>query len=168
MMSTSYLLGEVMPLSQMPLNTYKYQRDHNLCNIIHLIYLGDDESCDDQVGSTTTITNTLDPYDHIYQNIPDSTHKLEPKPDCKHCGAKRFQYELDGFCCRSGKIKLAHSEPPLELQRLYTSLDPDAVHFRDNIRYFNGYFSFTTLGVSLDDKYTNMKSGVHTIVFKAR
>lgn len=28
--------------------------------------------------------------------------------------------------------------------------------------YFNGHFSFTTLGVSLDDKYTNMKSGVYT------
>jgi hypothetical protein len=125
-MSTLYLLGEVMPLSQMPLNTYKYQTDYNPCNIIHLIYPGDDERCDDQVGSTTTITNTLDPYDHIYQNISDSTHKLEPKPDCKHCGAKRFQYESDGFCCRSVKIKLAHIEPPLKPQRLYTSLDRDA------------------------------------------
>jgi hypothetical protein len=123
---------------------------------------GDDGDCDNQVGSTTMVTNTPDPYDRVYQNIPDSTHKLEPRPDCKHCGAKRFQYEPDGFCCRFGKIKLVHSEPPLELQKLYTSPGPDAVHFRDNIRYFNGHFSFTTLGVSLDNKYTNMKSGVYT------
>ncbi|XP_048551207.1 uncharacterized protein LOC125530835 isoform X1 [Triticum urartu] len=87
---------------------------------------------------------------------------LTPKPDCNHCGAKRFQYETSGFCCRSGKINLAHSEPPLELQMLYTSSDPNAVHFRENIRYFNGHFSFTTLGVSLDNRYTNMSSGVYT------
>ncbi|XP_044354828.1 uncharacterized protein [Triticum aestivum] len=87
---------------------------------------------------------------------------LTPKPDCNHCGAKRFQYETSGFCCRSGKINLAHSEPPLELQMLYKSSDPNAVHFRENIRYFNGHFSFTTLGVSLDNRYTNMSSGVYT------
>jgi hypothetical protein len=86
---------------------------------------GDDGDCDNQVGSTTMVTNTPDPYDRVYQNIPDSTHKLEPRPDCKHCGAKRFQYEPDGFCCRFGKIKLVHSEPPLELQKLYTSPGPD-------------------------------------------
>jgi hypothetical protein len=85
------------------------------------------------VDSIVVENNTPDPYDLVHENIPDSTHKLEPRPDCKHCGAKRFQYEPDGFCCRSGKIKLAHSEPPLELQRLYTCPDPNVVHFRDNI-----------------------------------
>ncbi|XP_073363567.1 uncharacterized protein [Aegilops tauschii subsp. strangulata] len=35
-------------------------------------------------------------------------------------------------------------------------------HFRENIRFFNGHFAFTTLGVSLDENYTNMKSGVYT------
>src|SRR4051812_42280828 len=110
-----------------------------------------------------TVDNIVpDPYDRIYQNIPESTHTLAPKPDCKHCGAKRFEYETNGFCCQSGKIKLAQSDPPLELQMLYTSSDRDAVYFRDNIRYFNGHFSFTTLGVSLDNRYTNMRSGVYT------
>uniref|UniRef100_A0A453CJP8 Helitron helicase-like domain-containing protein n=1 Tax=Aegilops tauschii subsp. strangulata TaxID=200361 RepID=A0A453CJP8_AEGTS len=138
MMSTSYLLAEVLPMSWMPyFPTY----------------------CDDMMDAFTAVP---DPYDRVYENIPASTHMLAPKPDCKHCGAKRFQYEANGFCCRSGKVKLAHLEPPLELKMLYTSSDPNAVHFRDNIRYFNGHFSFTTLGVSLDNKYTNMKSGVYT------
>jgi hypothetical protein len=83
------------------------------------------------VDSIVVVNNTPDLYDRVYENILDSTHKLEPRLDCKHCGAKRFQYELDVFCCWSGKIKLAHSEPPLELQRLYTN--PHPVHFRDNI-----------------------------------
>ncbi|TVU13615.1 hypothetical protein EJB05_37035 [Eragrostis curvula] len=119
---------------------------------------GDDEDLDGQVDSSasepTPLTLTI---------VSTKTYQiLEPMPDCKHCGAKRFQYEPNGFCCRSGKIKLAHTEPPMELHRLYTSSDPDAVHFRDNIRYFNGHFSFTTLGVSLDNRYTNMRSGVYT------
>ncbi|XP_037468166.1 uncharacterized protein LOC119340360 [Triticum dicoccoides] len=120
---------------------------------------GDDE---DLVDAFTTDTIVPDLYDRVYHNIPVSTHMLTPKPDCNHCGAKRFQYETSGFCCRSGKINLAHSEPPLELQMLYTSSDPNDVHFRENIRYFNGHFSFTTLGVSLDNRYTNMSSGVYT------
>ncbi|KAL6888323.1 hypothetical protein ACP4OV_009349 [Aristida adscensionis] len=123
---------------------------------------GDEEHCEDQVDDFATNTAIPDPYDRIYQNIPDSTQMLVAQPDCKHCGAKRFQYEPKGFCCRSGKIKLVHTQPPLELRRLYTSADHDAVHFRDNIRYFNGHFSFTTLGVSLDNRYTNMRSGVYT------
>lgn len=76
---------------------------------------GDDEDHDDQMDFISAETIIPDPYDRVYQNIPDSTHMLATKPDCKHCGAKRFQYEPDGFCCRSGKIKLAHSESPLEL-----------------------------------------------------
>ncbi|XP_045084652.2 uncharacterized protein [Aegilops tauschii subsp. strangulata] len=41
-------------------------------------------------------------------------------------------------------------------------MDADSRHFRENIRFFNGHFAFTTLGVSLDENYTNMKSGVYT------
>ncbi|XBJ27291.1 hypothetical protein VPH35_004578 [Triticum aestivum] len=90
---------------------------------------GNTEDCDDMVDAFTTDNIVPDPYDCVYQNIPKSTHTLVPKPDCKHCGAKRFQYETNGFCCQSGKIKLAQSEPPLELQMLYTSSDSDDVHF---------------------------------------
>jgi hypothetical protein len=46
--------------------------------------------------------------------------------------------------------------------RLWSSSDADSRHFRESIRFFNGHFSFTTLGVTLDNNYTNMKSGVYT------
>ncbi|XP_073362457.1 uncharacterized protein [Aegilops tauschii subsp. strangulata] len=46
--------------------------------------------------------------------------------------------------------------------RLWSSADADSRHFRESIRFFNGHFAFTTLGVSLDNNYTNMKSGVYT------
>ncbi|XP_025880057.1 uncharacterized protein [Oryza sativa Japonica Group] len=128
--------------------------------------LGDDED-DEMVQSDDDDTQALsssipDPFDFVYSNIPQSENVLKPEPDCKHCGAKRFQYEPPGFCCRDGKIKLVENETPPELMRLWTSSDPDAKHFRDNIRYFNGHFSFTTLGVSLDSAFANMSSGVYT------
>ena len=51
-----------------------------------------------------------------------------------------------------------------ELKRLFTSQDDeDAKYFRENIRYFNSHFSFTTLGVTLDRQVsTATETGVYT------
>jgi hypothetical protein len=61
-----------------------------------------------------------------------------------------------------GKVKIVTPSVPDELRRLYTSQDPDAKYFRDNIRYFNSHFSFTSLGVVLDQRFCNNRSGVYT------
>ncbi|XP_044378686.1 uncharacterized protein [Triticum aestivum] len=103
-----------------------------------------------------------DPLDYVYSNLPDHTHILKHAANCDHCKAKKFESEAPGFCCRSGQIELKQPEPIPELMRLWSSTDADSRHFRENIRFFNGHFSFTTLGVSLDESYTNMKSGVYT------
>lgn len=58
-------------------------------------------------------SNVADPYEHVYSNIPDSTHMLKRMADCKHCGAKRFEYEQKSFSCRGEQIKLTHEEPSL-------------------------------------------------------
>ena len=85
------------------------------------------------------------PYDLIYQHLP-ARHKLSDVPDCRYCGAKRFQYEPPGFCCRKGKIHIHIPEVPAELERLFTSqVHDDAKYFRKHIRYFNSHFSFTSL-----------------------
>ena len=39
--------------------------------------------------------------------------------------------------------------------KLWTAADPDARHFPDNIRFFNGHFSFTSLYCYLDGSTTN-------------
>ncbi|XP_010236572.1 uncharacterized protein LOC100821317 [Brachypodium distachyon] len=108
-------------------------------------------------------SNGIDPFDFVYSNIPDSTHILEHGANCDHCKAKKFEYESKGFCCRNGQIELADPdlEPIPELMRLWSSADADSRHFQDSIRFFNGHFFFTTLVVSLDDNYTNMRSGVY-------
>ena len=56
----------------------------------------------------------------------------------------------------------SNSIVPEEMHRLYTSQDPEARYFQDNIRYFNSHFSFTSLGVMLDQRYCNKRSGVYT------
>jgi hypothetical protein len=104
-----------------------------------------------------------DPYDKVYSNIPEETHMLKHIPDCGYCTAKKFEYEPPGFCCRGGKVELAPLETPPQLRRLWDSADSDARHFRDNIRFFNGHFSFTSLYCCLDSMTTNMRdSGIYT------
>ena len=47
--------------------------------------------------------------------------------------------------------------------RLWTSNDSDARFFRDNIRFFNGHFSFTTLYCHLDRDTTDTRTaGIYT------
>jgi hypothetical protein len=53
---------------------------------------------------------------------------------------------------------------PEVLKRLFTSQDDEAAkYFRENIRYFNSHFSFTSLGVTLDRRVsTAARTGVYT------
>ena len=117
---------------------------------------------DEEASMSSAIPSEVDPLDFVYTNIPDTTHILKLDANCKHCKAKKFVSETDGFCCHNGQIELKQPEPIPELMRLWSSMDADSRHFRENIRFFNGHFAFTTLGVSLDENYTNMKSGVYT------
>jgi hypothetical protein len=109
----------------------------------------DDETDEDiEVDGTqdeSTATGLPDQYDKVYSNVPKETHMLKSVPNCGYCTAKKFQYEPPGFCCRGGKVELAPLETPPKLQRLWDSTDSDARHFRVNIRFFNGHFSFTSL-----------------------
>uniref|UniRef100_K4AIV9 Helitron helicase-like domain-containing protein n=1 Tax=Setaria italica TaxID=4555 RepID=K4AIV9_SETIT len=108
-------------------------------------------------------SNINDPYDIVYSNIPNNTHMLKPVENCKYCDAKKFHHEPEGLCCRKGQIKLANLETPHQLMRLWTSNDSDAIHFRKNIRFFNGHFSFTSLYCRLDRDTTTMRnSGIYT------
>ena len=104
-----------------------------------------------------TATKISDPYDIVYSNIPDDTNMLKNKENCIYCNAKKFEYESEGLCCRKGQIRLANQETPPELMRLWTSNDSDARHFWNNIRFFNGLFSFTSLYCHLDSATTGMK-----------
>eukprot|EP00267_Zea_mays_P053136 XP_020406243.1 uncharacterized protein LOC109944909 [Zea mays] len=130
------------------------------------IFADEDTNEDFEIDGTqdqSVVTDVPDPYDKVYSNIPEETHMLKHVPDCGYCTAKKFEYEPPGFCCRGGKVELAPLETPPQLRRLWDSADSDARHFRDNIRFFNGHFSFTSLYCCLDSMTTNMRdSGIYT------
>ncbi|PWZ41861.1 ATP-dependent DNA helicase PIF4 [Zea mays] len=132
------------------------------------LFTGQYEGTDEDINihgtqDESTATDVPDPYDNVYNNIPEETHMLKPVPDCGYCTAKKFEYEPPGFCCRGGKVELAPLETPPQLKRLWDSTDSDARHFRDNIRFFNGHFSFTSLYCCLDSMTTNVRdSGIYT------
>ncbi|AQK86929.1 hypothetical protein ZEAMMB73_Zm00001d038566 [Zea mays] len=123
---------------------------------------GEDIEIDETQDAFTVNPDVPDLYDKVYSNIPEETHLLSTVADCDYCKAKKFQYEPPGFCCRNGQINLAAFETPLQLRRLWESADADARHFRDNIRFFNGHFSFTSLYCCLDSMTTNMDCGIYT------
>ena len=108
--------------------------------------------------------STDDPHDRVYHKLPKTHHVLKKVPDCKHCQAIRFQFESPGFCCREGKINVKIPVVPDELIRLFTSqVHNDAKYFRKHIRYFNSHFSFTSLGVTLDQRVsTAAGTGIYT------
>jgi hypothetical protein len=129
--------------------------------------ISDDDTDEDiEIDGTqdeSTAIYVSDLYDKVYNNIPEETHMLKLVPNCGYCTAKKFEYEPPGFCCRGGKVELAQVETPPQLKRLWDSADSDARHFRDNIRFFNGHFSFTSLYCCLDGMTTNVRdSGIYT------
>ncbi|AQK50086.1 hypothetical protein ZEAMMB73_Zm00001d049353 [Zea mays] len=130
------------------------------------LFADEDTNVDFEIDGTqdqSVATDVPDPYDKVYSNIPEETHMLKHVPDCGYCTAKKFEYELPGFCCLGGKVELAPLVTPPQLRRLWDSADSDARHFRDNIRFFNGHFSFTSLYCCLDSMTTNMRdSGIYT------
>ncbi|XP_057801659.1 uncharacterized protein LOC131016887 [Salvia miltiorrhiza] len=89
-------------------------------------------------------------------------HELKNVPDCIHCGARRFEYEPPTFCCDNGKVKLAFSEVPPELDELFTAQSEEAINFRRNIRAYNSIFSFTSFGVKLDKELASARRGVYS------
>ncbi|XP_057803005.1 uncharacterized protein LOC131018296 [Salvia miltiorrhiza] len=88
-------------------------------------------------------------------------HELKNVPDCIHCGARIFEYEPPTFCCDNGKVKLAFSEVPTQLDELFTAQSEEAIDFRRNIRAYNSIFSFTSFGVKLDKELASARQGVY-------
>ena len=103
-----------------------------------------------------------DPYDFVYRGVPLGHRVLKAQTPCPHCGAKRLIHEFDSFCCMNGKTVLANSEIPDDLYQLFTSQEETGKMFRKNIRAYNTNFSFTSMGVTLDNTMANMRGGVDT------
>ncbi|KAL4567118.1 hypothetical protein LXL04_022692 [Taraxacum kok-saghyz] len=123
------------------------------------------ETQNDVRGDTEVHLNPINedgPYAFVYDRTPVVHRVLAGRTECNHCGAIKFKSEFATFCCMNGKTKLASTHIPPELYHLFTSQDEIGHMFRDNIRAYNTNFSFASMGVTLDNDLTNMKSGVYT------
>jgi hypothetical protein len=97
---------------------------------------------------------------------------------CPDCGALHWMAEKltsssnanprFGICCYQGKIKLTllHNLPP-ELHNLYTSQNPHAKQFRENIRRYNNALAMTSLGCKVDES-VNRGNGPYVFKIQGR
>ncbi|KAL5698567.1 DNA helicase [Ranunculus cassubicifolius] len=81
---------------------------------------------------------------------------------CRHCQALLFLHETGDFCCINGKTILPPIESPPEIMDLYIDQSPIGRHFRKNIRPYNHIFSFTSMGIHVDEALANGRDGVFT------
>ena len=97
------------------------------------------------------------------ETIPLETMVLPSVPNCIHCSAKRFYLEPPNFCCSSGQVSIVIPPMPYSLQRLFSSDDEEADHFRKNVRTYNNNFAFTSFGAKYDRELTKNKNGIYTV-----
>ncbi|XP_075514939.1 uncharacterized protein LOC142549718 isoform X2 [Primulina tabacum] len=81
---------------------------------------------------------------------------------CLHCHALLFHGETSQLCCRNGSTNLDHISSPTELQELHATDNEEGRNFRQFIRAYNHVFSFTSMGVSLDESLATGTHGIYT------
>ncbi|PWZ41852.1 ATP-dependent DNA helicase PIF4 [Zea mays] len=112
------------------------------------LFTGQYEGTDEDINihgtqDESTATDVPDPYDNVYNNIPEETHMLKPVPDCGYCTAKKFEYEPPGFCCRGGKVELAPLETPPQLKSMTTNVRDSGIYtFRAQGMMYHNIKSF--------------------------
>nr|GEU96588.1 hypothetical protein [Tanacetum cinerariifolium] len=103
-----------------------------------------------------------DRYDFVYNRLSKAHHILKEEPPCVIFEAKKIQYEFPTFCCMKGKTTLQPLGIPTELYNLFTLQCQLGKMFRKNICAYNTNFSFGSMGVKLDKRYSARGSGVYT------
>ncbi|XP_042972723.1 uncharacterized protein LOC122304515 [Carya illinoinensis] len=98
----------------------------------------------------------------LLQVVPSEAYSLPYVPCCRHCKAKRFYHETNGFCCADGTISLATNAVPDQLYDLSTSNTDESAHFKTYVRTYNNKFAFTSFGVKFDEDLCRRNSGIYT------
>jgi hypothetical protein len=92
--------------------------------------------------------------------------------ECTHCGALHWKAEVTPLnnpgltprftmCCKNGSISFDPGDhipnPPAYLRDLFSSLSPEAVTFRKNIRQINSALAYTSVGCRSDRRLTDQE-----------
>ncbi|CAG8495786.1 40294_t:CDS:2 [Gigaspora margarita] len=92
---------------------------------------------------------------NFQKTVSTICHVLKPPHICTYCNAKLFASESKGICCMLEKIKLVPNKDITPMRNLFTRCDKLGNEFHANIRAYNSIFSFTSMGVKLDEKLAN-------------
>ncbi|KAL7169860.1 hypothetical protein ACSBR2_034825 [Camellia fascicularis] len=109
-----------------------------------------------------------------YHNCERNFHESErfqtmqfPAPTtCRHCNAKLFHRETSSMCCNNRTIILPPVTAPNEMIDIFSDQTVEGRRFRQNIRAYNHVFSFTSIGVHVDEKLATRTRGVY--MFRAQ
>ncbi|XP_042941344.1 uncharacterized protein LOC122276004 [Carya illinoinensis] len=98
----------------------------------------------------------------LLQVVPSEAYSLPYVPCCRHCKAKRFYHETNGFYCADGTIYLATNAVPDQFYDLFTSNTDESAHFKTYVRTYNNKFAFTSFGVKFDEDLCRWNKGIYT------
>ncbi|XP_021808472.1 uncharacterized protein LOC110752178 [Prunus avium] len=88
--------------------------------------------------------------------------QLPTSTTCSRCNARLFSRETFSMCCFGGKIVLPHIQSPPEMLALFSDQTTEGRLFRQNIRVYNNVFSFTSMGVHVDERINFGGRGIYT------
>ncbi|VVA16080.1 PREDICTED: AT hook [Prunus dulcis] len=88
--------------------------------------------------------------------------QLPTSTTCSKCNARLFRRETFSMCCSGGKIVLPHIQSPPEMLALFSDQTTEGRLFRQNIRVYNNVFSFTSMGVHVDERINFGGRGIYT------
>ncbi|XP_028086185.1 uncharacterized protein LOC114287102 [Camellia sinensis] len=81
---------------------------------------------------------------------------------CRHCNARLFHSETSTMCYNNGTIVLPPVTAPNEMIDFFSDQTVEGHHFRQHIQAYNHVFSFTSMGVHVDENLATRTRGVYT------
>ncbi|XP_050889490.1 uncharacterized protein LOC127094743 [Lathyrus oleraceus] len=80
----------------------------------------------------------------------------------RHCNVRLFHHESCDTCCNGGKESFSRVNALIQLQQLFLDGSAKGKHFRQHIRSYNHVFSFTSIGVHVDENILAFGRGIYT------
>lgn len=97
---------------------------------------------------------------NFQENVTMVKSQLPAPTICIYCNARLFYRESHEICCCKGKVSFPQVIAPQELLHLFLDSSTEARHFRKHIRSYNHIFSFTSIGVHLDESLAATGHGI--------
>ncbi|KAJ1387801.1 Helitron helicase-like domain [Sesbania bispinosa] len=88
---------------------------------------------------------------NFFNNATMIRSQLPAPSTCRLCNARLFYNESGNFCCIGGKVSFPQVNAPQQLLEIFSDSSSEGRHFRQYIRSYNHVFSFTSMGVHVDE-----------------